>query len=207
MRFEDIRAVLLDFGGVVAEEGFRDGLRALAREQGLDPARVHREGMRAVYDSGFVLGRGTAAGFWDLLRRRTGLAGEDRALTERILTGFRVRPAMLGLVRRLRAAGLVTGILSDQTHWLDTLDERQPFKEHFDRVYNSYYLGKGKEDPGLFPEIAADLGLPPYAILFVDDAPGNVERARRAGFRALLFRDEAGLRAEVERLLLSVDGA
>lgn len=32
-----IRAVLFDFGGVLAEEGFRIGLRAIARLNSLDP--------------------------------------------------------------------------------------------------------------------------------------------------------------------------
>ena len=44
--------------------------------------------MRAVYDSGFVLGRGSAADFWALLRERSGLEGEDDVLTLRILDGF-----------------------------------------------------------------------------------------------------------------------
>ena len=66
-----INAVLFDFGGVVAEEGFREGLQAIAEEQGLDPSRLAREGMDAVYDSGFVLGTGSAAEFWKLLRHRT----------------------------------------------------------------------------------------------------------------------------------------
>jgi hypothetical protein len=32
-----IKAVVFDFGGVVAEEGFREGLKAIGRKNGLDP--------------------------------------------------------------------------------------------------------------------------------------------------------------------------
>ncbi len=32
-----IGTVLFDFGGVVAEEGFRDGVREIGRKNGLDP--------------------------------------------------------------------------------------------------------------------------------------------------------------------------
>ena len=188
-----IKAVLFDFGGVLAEEGFRNGLTALANEQGIDPKRLRTEGMDAVYDSGFVLGLGTAADFWGLLRRRTGLRGEDAVLTERILDGFIVRPWMIDLVRKLRARDYVTGILSDQTHWLDELDARYPFYDAFDCVYNSFFIGKGKRDPSLFGDVATDLQLPPSAILFVDDDPGNADRARDAGFQALLFVDREGL--------------
>ena len=154
-----------------------------------------------MYDSGFVLGRGSAEQFWALLRQRSGLLGEDDALSARILAGFVPRPAMLAEVERLRAAGYLTGILSDQTHWLDELDRRHHFMAAFDRVYNSYHLGKGKRDPSLFADVASDLGLAPGGLLFIDDAPGNVERARAAGLRNLLFTDQAGCITELRRLL------
>lgn len=194
-------AVLFDFGGVIAEEGFRNGLEALAAEQGLDAAEMPKAGMQAVYDSGFVLGQGSAADFWALLRERTGLTGDDGVLSERILSGFVLRPGMIDLVRRLRAHGYVTGILSDQTHWLDELDRRHHFSDAFDRIYNSYHLGKGKRDRSLFADIAKDLGVPPSALLFVDDDTGNVNRAREAGYEAMLFVDEQTFSLEADRLM------
>ena len=108
---------------------------------------------------------------------------------------------MLDLVRRLRTGGYVTAILSDQTHWLDELDARHHFTDAFDRVYNSFHLGKGKRDPSLFADVAADLGLPPSALLFVDDDLGNVNRARAAGYQAILFADAHTCIGELERLL------
>ena len=197
----EIRAVLFDFGGVLAEEGFRNGLLALASEQGLATEDITNKGMRAVYDSGFVLGRGTAADFWSLMRSRTGLKGSDEALTKRLLDGFVIRPWMLELVRKLREQGYVTGILSDQTDWLDILDRRDHFFDAFDRVFNSYDLGKGKQDPTLFTEVAADLKLPPSRILFVDDNSGNVERARSVGMQAIRYVDEERFTTDLEKAL------
>jgi putative hydrolase of the HAD superfamily len=195
---ETVRVVLFDFGGVLAEEGFRNGLVALATEQGLDVAGMPGEGMRAAYDSGFVLGTGTAADFWALMRERTGLSGTDDELTKRILDGFTIRPWMIDLVRQLHERGYVTGILSDQTHWLDLLDERDHFYRLFDQIYISFYLGKGKRDPSLFTDVASDLDMPPAAILFVDDDAGNVSRARDAGLQALQYVDQAGFATALE---------
>jgi len=184
-----IQAVLFDFGGVLAEEGFSHVLESLAEQQGLQVQDMTAAGARAVYDSGFVLGRATESEFWSLLRQRTGLRGDDAALTAKILSGFTVRPWMRELVQRLRAQGYVTGVLSDQTDWLDRLDSRQHFYRLFDRIYNSYYLGKGKRDPSLFSDVAADLGLPPASILFVDDSAGNVARAAAAGMQTIQYVD------------------
>jgi putative hydrolase of the HAD superfamily len=196
-----IKAVLFDFGGVLADEGFRDGLLAMAAEQGLDVAAMPEAAMTAVYDSGFVLGRGAAADFWALLRVRSGLTGEDAMLTRRILDGFVLRPWMMDLVRRLGEQGYVTGILSDQTHWLDELDARYHFYGAFDHVFNSYYLGKGKQDPSLFDDVAASLQLKPAEILFIDDSAGNVARAQDAGMRGIRYLERAAFMAELESCL------
>ncbi len=199
-----IKAVLFDFGGVLAEEGFRNGLAALACEQGLDVERMTISGMDAVYDSGFVLGQGTAADFWALMRAETGLIGEDEVLTTRILDGFVIRPWMMELVLRLRSLGYVTGILSDQTDWLDILDRRYHFSDVFDHIYNSYYMGKGKRDSSLFTDIAADLRMPPTAILFIDDNADNVARAGDAGLQALLYVKRKTFMSDLETLLPNI---
>jgi len=198
---QEIRAVLFDFGGVIATEGFRDGLHAVARRQGLDPGELVRIGMDAIYDSGYITGRGSETGFWGMMRLRSGLAGTDGELTAGILTSFAVRPRMLEAVRRLRRMGIVTVILSDQTDWLERLDERDDFYREFDQVFNSYRLGKGKRDPAIFADVVALLGIEAGESLFVDDMPANVERSISRGVRGLLFENEEEFLAELERLL------
>jgi putative hydrolase of the HAD superfamily len=180
-----IRAVLFDFGGVLAEEGFRAGLHTIARLNGLDPETVHRKGIDAVYESGYVTGRANEADFWKLMRSRFRFNEADAALTGIILDRFTLRPEMIDLVRYLRGRGLTCAILSDQTDWLDRLDQRDDFYREFDRVYCSYRLGKSKREPILFDEVVADLALRPDEALFLDDDPGNVERARSCGLNAL----------------------
>ena len=193
-----IRVVLFDYGGVIAEEGFYNGLIKLAEEQSLHVRNVPEQGMKAAYDSGFVLGHGTAADFWALLRKRTGLEGDDDFLTARILVGFQIRCWMIELVRSLRAKGYVTGILSDQTHWLDELDKRDHFYHEFDHIYNSYHLGKGKRDPSLFTDVVNKLKLVPAEVLFIDDNEKNVQRAREVGLRTILYVDHKSFVSELE---------
>jgi putative hydrolase of the HAD superfamily len=185
----DIKAVLFDYGGVLAEEGFSNTLEALAKEQNLAVKDMTAEGMQAVYETGYVLGRGSESEFWECLRERTGLRGNDSHLRARVFDGFVIRPWMLELVAQLKARGYITGILSDQTDWLERLDARDHFYQHFDYIYNSYYLGKGKRDPTHFSDIAADLGLDPSAILFVDDKKKNAAMAIATGMQAIHYVD------------------
>ena len=203
MSINSVKAVLLDYGGVIADEGFQDGLRAMAREQGLDEGTMMKVARNAVYDSGFVLGEGTENEFWTCMREGAGLKGTDAELTKRILAGFVLRPWMVERVRQLNAQGVITGILSDQTHWLDWLNERDHFFEFFDHVFNSYHMGKGKRDPGLFDDITRQLELSPGEILFVDDMKGNVTRAQAAGWKTIHYVDKASFLEMLEKLLVS----
>ena len=193
-----IQVVLFDYGGVLADEGFSNVLEALAREQGLAVENMTAEGMLTVYDSGFVLGKGSESDFWSLLRERTGLHGDGVDHRTRMFEGFVIRPWMLALVDQLREQGYITGILSDQTDWLDRLDARDHFYEHFEHVYNSYYMGKGKRDASHFVDVAADLGLKPSAILFIDDSERNVATAEEAGMQAIQYVDRETLMQELK---------
>jgi len=198
-----IKAVLLDYGGVIADEGFQNGLRAMAREQGLDENTMMNVARSAVYDSGFILGWGTEDEFWQCMREGSGLKGSDAELTRRVLEGFVLRPWMIERVQQLNAQGVITGILSDQTHWLDWLNERDHFYDFFDHVFNSYDMGKGKRDPSLFSDIAEQLALSPAEILFVDDIENNVTRAQAAGWQTIHYVDKAPFLEMIDKLLLS----
>lgn len=188
-----IQAVLFDFGGVLAEEGFRDGLMAIARAHGLDPSQFFTSAAREAYCGGYVIGRAREHAYWDALRRTTGITGSDEELRKEILDRFVLRPWMLDLVRRLRKRVRTVAILSDQTNWLDELDFRHNFFREFNYVFNSYRLGTSKVDPQIFSDVAAEIGCAPSEMLFIDDNEGHVERARSRGLHAVLFVDQADL--------------
>lgn len=197
-----IKAIFFDFGGVIADEGFREGLFALAERYGLDPEEVFAAGREAVHATGYVTGRGTEADFWQALRERYALQESDEVLTGDILRRFVIRPGMVQRVRELDERGLFCAILSDQTDWLERLDVQYGFCAVFDKVYNSYRLGKSKRDPSLFDDVIADLGIAPDEALFLDDKPEVAERARSRGLHAICCADEAGCLRRLDAALV-----
>lgn len=181
-----LKGVLFDFGGVLSREGFRGGLYAIARKNGLDPEPFFHLASDVIYDTGYITGRATEADFWAALRRETGICGTDAELTGEILPRFILRPVMIDAVRSLRSTGYLVAIASDQVDWLERLDERDPFCKEFDRVFNSYRLGKGKRDATFFDDVANALNLEPRELLFLDDNAGNAERAASRGMYAMV---------------------
>lgn len=182
-----IKAVMFDFGGVLAEEGFREGIMAFARKEGFDAAAVFKAAEEKIYETGYVTGRGTEGEFWDALREKTGLSLSDERMRAEVMEKFRLRPDVLALVEEVHAAGYVTGILSDQTDWLDVLEARNPFYQLFDYVFNSFKEGKGKRDATFFEDVCARMGLEPEEVLFVDDKLENIKRAEDKGLVGLRF--------------------
>ncbi|MBA3003479.1 MAG: HAD family phosphatase [Desulfurivibrio sp.] len=194
-----ISTILFDYGGVLAEEGFTQGLSVIARENGLDPSLFVRTATEIIYDCGYVTGKNTEHAYWELLRSQTGITAEDQPLTEAILSRFTLRPNMLVAVRTLKKQGVTPVILSDQTDWLDRLNQRQPFFQEFTRVFNSYHLGKTKREPSLFTDILSVLQVEAGQTLFVDDNPGHIDRATALGLQTHLFRNEELFFADLAR--------
>lgn len=200
-RIAMIRAVLFDFGGVLAEEGFQKGLRAIAERAGADPEVVIQAGERLVYETGYVVGKASEETFWKALRDETGIRLGDADMRETILSQFVLRPSVMEWVRRLRGSGRIVGILSDQTNWLEELDQRHALFREFDRVFNSFREGKGKRDASLFEDVCTDLGLAPHEVAFVDDRVGHVQRASACGLRTIHYVSHESFESDLRELL------
>ena len=193
----DIRALLLDYGGVLAEEGFREGLMAIGRSTALGAEEFFTIAGDAVYTSGYVTGHEGEQAYWDLVRQQTRVTNTDEEMRRAILSRFILREWMLDVVRSVRSAGYMVCILSDQTQWLDELNERDDFFKHFNKVFNSYHIGKGKKDASVFTDVANSMEVQPEHILFVDDNEGHVERARSKGLHAIHFQDKESFLQEL----------
>lgn len=192
-----VRTLFFDFGGVLAEEGFHDGLTAIARLAGRDPADVVPVAYEMAWATGFVVGGCDEAGFWRVFRQATGIEGRDADLTEAVLSRFLPRPCMFAVADAARGRGLQTAILSDQTEWLARLDARHDVFSHFDAVFNSYCHGVSKRDPAFFELALTALTARPETSLFIDDAQRNVALAASLGFQTILYRDEASFFTEL----------
>jgi putative hydrolase of the HAD superfamily len=192
------RIFLFDYGGVLAEEGFTAGLKGIALANGLDPDYFFKRATEIIYGCGYVTGKGSAADYWELVRREFSIKGADDELSSEIISRFILRPGMLAKVRAIKRRGMGAAILSDQTDWLDILDRRDNFLAEFDPVLNSYYLGSTKREPATFIEAARIIGVNPGEIIFVDDNPGHIDRAAALGLETHLFTSEDDFGRELQ---------
>ena len=197
---ELIEVVFFDFGGVLAEEGFRDGLLAIAKREGLDPQQFLKTAVDLTFNQGFVTARIDEQNYLRMLRQATGIKSTDESLREEVLSRFVLRPWMIDIVKRLKERNIRTAILSDQTKWLDELNREHSFFNYFERVFNSYYLGMCKRDPEIFDFAAKEMGVKPEQALLIDDNQGNVDRAQQKGLKVIYYQTREEFEKDLYRL-------
>ena len=184
------KGLFMDFGGVIADEGYRDGLHKIADKYNIASDIFFKKCADLIYESGYITGDCDQERYFTEIRRFFQIDIKDEEFENMILNSFKIRYSILEIVDRIRGRGVITAILSDQTDWLDRLDSKYRFFRFFDYVFNSYHIKMGKRDEQTFIYVADKVGLKTSEIIFIDDQSPNVERAKRSGMNAVCIADE-----------------
>lgn len=194
-----IKAILFDFGGVIAEEGFYEGLLAIGEMNALNPEAFFKTVEALIGETGYLTGASDEAAFWNAVRNETCITMSDTELRQEILKRFKLRPKIIKYADLLRSKGLTVAMLSDQTNWLDEIDRETALFQHFDKVFNSYHIHKSKRDATVFRDVCSDLNVMPGEMLFIDDNAKHIERAKTQGLQVIHFVGLADFKKRMRR--------
>lgn len=189
----NISTLFFDFGGVLLQH--MDGIdhRALETRMGLP----HNTFMRCLYMESRYMEFQVGDCTWDewvdsVLEAARRLCGER---APDVLRAYQQaeRPLnqdMIGLVKRLRARGYRTGIISNTIPGLE--DRLRAELPHliplFDVRIGSGDLRIAKPDPRIYLHAAQSLGVDPAACVFTDDVRRYAEAAREVGMHGFHFK-------------------
>jgi epoxide hydrolase-like predicted phosphatase len=195
------RGLLVDFGGVLTTNVF-ESFRAFCQEEGLE-ANAFLELFR--HDAGARRDlREVEVGKIDedeFARRIGGRLGIDRIenFIDRLFARMAPDGEMVAAVKRARAAGVRTGLVSNSLG--SGRYDREAFPELFDGVVISGEVGLHKPQPEIFRLGAESIGLLPEECVFVDDLRENCDGAEALGMTAILHRGAESTLPQLERLL------
>jgi putative hydrolase of the HAD superfamily len=128
----------------------------------------------------------------------------DFAPLQALLGELTVHDQVIDRVRSLRTEGYRLGLVTNNVRegsasWRALV----PVDELFDVVIDSSEVGMRKPNPAIYHLALERLGgVHPGEAVFIDDAPGNVVGAERAGLRAILFDDPDTALRELDQLLV-----
>jgi putative hydrolase of the HAD superfamily len=193
-----LAGVVFDLYGTLVDGGFaeRDAVaHAMAHDLGVDPA-AFAAAIRETFEER-VRGRtGSLQDTVRMLAERVGgapapaaveAAAERRlALTRRLLEADKTT---LGVLDRLRAAGLALGLVSDCSNETPTAWAVSPLASRFQGVAFSCLLGVRKPEPAIYLHTLGQLQLAPAACVFVGDGESHeLTGAAALGMRAVRVR-------------------
>ena len=195
-----LRAVIFDYGMVLTGQPDQAAHDAMVRITGLTPDRFENLywADRHAYDEGKLNG----ATFWQKFARDSKLSLSQAEIDELNRQDARMwttqNPAMVAWQRKLKAAGVRTGILSNMGDTVLANIEREfRWIENFDVLVWSFQLHMAKPDPAIYQHALKELGTRPEETLFLDDKRVNVEAAQALGLKALEFSTVERLRDDL----------
>ncbi len=194
------RGLLTDYGGVLTTDVFAS-FTAFCELEGLARDAIVRAFRDDAGCRDMMLGLETGAVATDRFEPRLAevLGVDAPGLIDRMFAGARPDEQMLGAVRRVRAAGIPTGLVSNS--WGTTQYPSDVLAEVFDAVVISGEVGIRKPAPEIYALGAERIGLDPADCVFVDDLEVNLVPATELGMATIHHRATEDTIAQLERLL------
>jgi glucose-1-phosphatase len=204
-------ALIFDFGNVVAHFDYARACAALGEPRGLTgPELLDRARGRGLDPlvRAFESGRLTAEAFSSEARRLLGLETPHEEFAAAWADIFWLNEPVARLIADLKSRGY-TLVLGSNTNDLHAAQFRCQFAAtlaHFDALVLSFELGQLKPSASFYQACATAAGAAPGDCVFIDDLPENIDGARAAGLKGLLFRDVPMLVEELQRLGVECTG-
>jgi putative hydrolase of the HAD superfamily len=194
------QGLLVDWGGVMTTNVF-DTFRDFCEGEGLSPEKVGELFRHDPKSRDLLIGLETGAlpeeEFEPQFAAVLGVSPSH--LIDRLFAGARADEAMLTAVRRARAQGIRTGLISNS--WGTRRYDRALLSELFDGIVISGEVGMRKPDPEIYVLGAERIGLDPSLCVYVDDLGFNLKPAAALGMATVHHVNEAQTIPELERLL------
>lgn len=201
------RALITDWGGVLTKP-LSVGLGPWLELEGIDRdefAALMREWLRhgapsnPAHDleSGRITGDEFGRALATRIRRTDGSPIVPEGIIERMFAGFEPVPEMFEVIRRARAAGFATALLSNS--WGNDYPT-ETFGDLFDDVVISGEVGMRKPDHEIYRLSAERLGVPLEQSVFIDDLRPNIRSANDLGMIGIHHTSVQSTVAELESL-------
>ncbi len=195
-----IEVVLFDFGGVVVPPQGGAALAEFETRLGLDPGLLHPLMFDSELWRDVSVGKLDTDGYWGAVGQGT---QRDPALLREMLAAVWEPPSVdedvIEIIRALRSRTRVA-LLSNASLGLEAHLERLGIAALFDPIINSARVGLRKPDPAVFQHALAVLGVPPEAVLFIDDKARNTIVAEELGIPSIVFENAYTLAAALTRV-------
>jgi len=195
----DIRVVVFDFGGVIAQADTTQMADFLTNSFNIDKNELSN----ALRDMQNCISKGgSERQFWEqyAISKKVTLPNNwfDQ-FASIIKSSITEIPETLVIVKALQNHGYQTAMLSDVTQYQAEIIRKMGYYALFNPVILSYEIGVKKPNPEAFEILLKKLQVTASYVLFIDDRSENVEAAKNLGIESIQFINAKQLRKELEK--------
>jgi HAD superfamily hydrolase (TIGR01509 family) len=193
----EIRAIVFDFGGVVANADRESTVKFLTSTLNISENQIPSL-MNDLQD--YFSNGGTEEEFWKEFARTKQIELPQNWFCDLMMIMQRSLQPIQGtidIVRELQAEGYQTAMLSDISEYRAKIVRGLGYYDLFNPVLLSYEIGFNKPDPQAFKILLKALALPPADIVFIDDKSENAAEANAQGIHGIQFKTPEQLRGDL----------
>ncbi len=193
-----IKLILFDWGDVCGLYNL-DVFNTFLNKAGYDPSPV--EIYFKEFKSQFDRDQLTEEEFWGKLALKLGFKGHWSALAQNNKKNLTINWKLLNYIKELKDKGKIALLSNMDKTSINMIRREVSLNTFFDKIYFSAELKTGKLEKEVIGRIYLDFKVKPKEMLFIDDFPGNIEKAKSLGMQTILFVGIDDLKLKIHKLL------
>ncbi|MFH0948979.1 MAG: HAD family phosphatase [Candidatus Aenigmatarchaeota archaeon] len=197
-----IKAVIFDMGGVVLDYSMNMAYKYLSGMLETDIRKLKYT--ISCIEPEFMKGKINKYEFWKSVSRKLGIKYNRKLASTLWLRNYavksRMRKDVINIAIRLKRNGYRTVMISNTIKDHVAYNKKRRRYRFFNPVILSCDVGMVKPDKNIYLLAAKRLKLKPRECVFIDDAKINVIGARKAGMKAIHFRNPRQLKVGLRRM-------
>ena len=184
-----IKALIFDFGGVLARTESQEPRERLARQLGLSRQELYDAVFNCKESRLAQLGRMSSEDRWQRIAQVLRLRSPEGLLAFRteFFAGDVLDTELVSYIRRMQGCYKTALLSNAYAEFAEILYTKFGLDDCFDVTIISGLVGMMKPDPAIYRLALERLQVAPHEAVFVDDMPENVEGAVAVGMHAIRF--------------------
>lgn len=170
-------------------------MESVSKEIGVSKESLTESWKKGIID--FELGRVPEEEFWRIVLDDLEVNYDWGKLNKIVLDHFRPIGNPKKTLEELRK-NYVLGMVSNQTDWIDELNEKYGFKKYFDHYLISKEVSLRKPSKEIFNLLLERCKLKPEEVVFIDDTASYEENVKILGIDFINFKNPSQLINELE---------
>lgn len=185
-----IKAIIFDFGGVIATDGYWIWLGENVPD--LEEKRPFFQKISEEVDKGIISNKA----FVTQIARETGK--DINLIWPQIFQKYVINAELLQYIAELKKQYKI-GLLTNFTYeWLDEILQKYNLAPYFDQILISSRHKLIKPEPEAFLKILELLQVTKEEAVFIDDRQGHIDASNMIGLKAFLFTTNEKLKEDLE---------